>query len=136
MRSSRKCAAFPLDWKIMQFRRITAAAKPKGREKTEHSRLGMNKLGRHRRLSAVKTIYGSLFLALALPAFAQRVGDPVTPDALGKAEWIQGSAPTAWEPGKLYLIECWATWCGPCVAAIPHVNELHRKYADKCGSAG
>lgn len=29
------------------------------------------------------------------------------------------------------MFECWATWCGPCIAAIPHVNELHKKYYEK-----
>jgi thiol-disulfide isomerase/thioredoxin len=37
----------------------------------------------------------------------------------------------AFEPGKVYVLECWAIWCGPCVAAIPHVNDLHKKYHDK-----
>lgn len=60
-----------------------------------------------------------------------KVGSAVTLDALSKAEWVQGEAPKAWEPGKVYLFECWATWCGPCLAAIPHVNELHKKYAEK-----
>lgn len=69
--------------------------------------------------------------ALVSPAFALVAGDTVTPDALGKATFIQGPAPTAWEPGKIYFLECWATWCGPCVGAIPHVNGLHKKYADK-----
>ncbi|MES2569532.1 MAG: TlpA disulfide reductase family protein, partial [Verrucomicrobiota bacterium] len=45
-----------------------------------------------------------------------------------KAEWIQGTAPTAWEPDKVYVLECWATWCGPCIAAIPHVDALYDKY--------
>lgn len=58
-------------------------------------------------------------------------GASVTPDAFGKMEWIQGEGPKAWEPGKVYIFECWATWCGPCIAAIPHVNELHKKYAEK-----
>jgi len=58
-------------------------------------------------------------------------GSEVSLSAIKKADWLQGEAPTAFEPGKVYVFECWATWCGPCVALIPHVNELHKKYYDK-----
>ncbi len=81
----------------------------------------------------MKTLLRSIVATtlVAPSAFAQKAGDAVTPDALGKAEWITGTAPAAWEPGKLYILECWATWCGPCIAAIPHVDELYDKYQEK-----
>lgn len=59
------------------------------------------------------------------------VGSAVTTDVFAKLAWIQGSGPATWEPGKVYLLECWAMWCGPCLAAIPHVNALHKKYEEK-----
>ncbi len=31
--------------------------------------------------------------------------------------------------GKTVVLEFWATWCGPCIAAIPHLNELADSYA-------
>ncbi|CAN5463034.1 TlpA disulfide reductase family protein [soil metagenome] len=33
--------------------------------------------------------------------------------------------------GKVVLLDFWATWCGPCVASMPHLNELATKYKDQ-----
>jgi thiol-disulfide isomerase/thioredoxin len=38
-------------------------------------------------------------------------------------EWHKGG-PIKVEADKTYIVECWATWCGPCIAAFPHLSEL------------
>jgi thiol-disulfide isomerase/thioredoxin len=74
-------------------------------------------------------------VATAAPAEAQeppvtlKVGDPAPPLQVGK--WLKGGPINQLEKGKVYVIECWATWCGPCVAAMPHVTQLQAKYRDK-----
>ena len=35
------------------------------------------------------------------------------------------------QKGKVVLLDCWATWCVPCVKKFPHLVELHKKYAEK-----
>lgn len=31
--------------------------------------------------------------------------------------------------GRVVLIDIWATWCGPCVAAMPHLEQIHQKFS-------
>ncbi len=45
--------------------------------------------------------------------------------------WVNGEVKPADMKGKVVVVDCYATWCGPCMAAIPHNNELLKKYKDK-----
>jgi thiol-disulfide isomerase/thioredoxin len=73
-------------------------------------------------------------LALAALANAQEPAEvkPLAPGdkapALQVAEWIQGDAVPSFQQGKPYVVEFWATWCGPCRRSIPHINELYKQH--------
>jgi thiol-disulfide isomerase/thioredoxin len=71
-----------------------------------------------------------LFASLALAA------DPVTLEIGSKAPpisvetWVKGDEVKGFESGKVYVVEFWATWCGPCVASIPHLTELQKTHPE------
>ncbi len=52
------------------------------------------------------------------------------------AHFPRGEAITSLEPGQTYVVEMWATWCGPCIAAFPHLAELQKKYEGKLNVIG
>jgi thiol-disulfide isomerase/thioredoxin len=45
-------------------------------------------------------------------------------------EFIKGDPVTDWAKDKIYVVEFWATWCGPCRATIPHLTDLQKKNKD------
>jgi thiol-disulfide isomerase/thioredoxin len=50
---------------------------------------------------------------------------------LRASKWLQGEEVKSFEPGNVYVVEFWATWCGPCVMIMPHLAELQAEYRDK-----
>ncbi len=63
------------------------------------------------------------------PAEKEEIAKPETKPAtaLDGLEWIKGN-PVTFEPGKVYVVEFWATWCPPCKTSIPHLTEMQNKY--------
>jgi thiol-disulfide isomerase/thioredoxin len=54
------------------------------------------------------------------------IGDPAPP--LKVMKWLQGEEVKEFTPGKVYVVEFWATWCGPCINAMPHLVELQEEF--------
>jgi len=57
------------------------------------------------------------------------VGDPAP--ALQQGAYLKGEPVKEFEPGKVYVLEFWATWCGHCVKAFPHISKLQAQYGDE-----
>jgi thiol-disulfide isomerase/thioredoxin len=70
-----------------------------------------------------------LLLSATLSAAGLKVGDPAP--ATRPETMLQGEAVKDFKKGEVYVFECWASWCGPCIAAIPHLNELHKQMGKK-----
>ncbi len=67
---------------------------------------------------------------VAGPASALQVGDKAPPISVS---WIRGG-PYDLQEGKgknVFVLDFWATWCGPCRMSMPHLSELQKKYKDK-----
>jgi len=74
-----------------------------------------------------------LALCLAGSALAQdkvlTIGDPAP--AFKVEGYSKGTPINELKKGNVYVIEFWATWCGPCISAMPHLSDLADKYAGK-----
>src|SRR5262245_41461735 len=63
------------------------------------------------------------------PEPSLKVGDAAP--KLKADKWLQGSEVTEFTAGKIYVVEFWATWCGPCIVMMPHMSEMQAEYKDK-----
>jgi len=90
-------------------------------------------LHRHRVASAFwSLVLLSSFTAVA-SAGGPQVGDVAPPLVISEYVQAPEGADASWESlrGKVVIIEFWATWCAPCIGAIPHLNTLADQFSDE-----
>lgn len=73
--------------------------------------------------------FASVVLAaftLSATAATLAIGD-AAPE-LKASKWVKGGEVAKLEADKTYVVEFWATWCGPCRVSIPHLTEMAHKF--------
>lgn len=46
-------------------------------------------------------------------------------------DWIKNAPADKNLDHKYIVLEFWATWCGPCIAAVPHMNKIQKEFHQK-----
>ena len=62
------------------------------------------------------------------------IGSPAPP--LSVAKWVHGESIDGFDPGQVYVVEFWATWCSPCLTSMPHLSQLQQEYGDQVKFVG
>ncbi len=82
------------------------------------------------RFARISTL-AALMLGTTVPglmAQTLKIGDPAP--KLEVKSFVKGEPVKEFGAGKTYVVEFWATWCGPCKVSIPHLTELQKKHPE------
>ena len=72
----------------------------------------------------------ALLMTVGTSYATEAVGPGSPAPALKVVKWLKGDKIAKLEKDKTYVVEFWATWCGPCVQAMPHVTKLAKENPD------
>ncbi len=78
----------------------------------------------------MRAVIASAIALLAAFSSAQGLGPGEPAPPIKVAEFVKGKAVTDLSKG-VFVVEFWATWCGPCIQSIPHISSLAKKHEGK-----
>lgn len=78
-----------------------------------------------------KVLFCLSVLSIIISGYAQqpipKIGETIN---INTKNWINfNKIPIDYN--KIIIIDFWATWCGPCIAAFPELDKIQKKYANK-----
>ena len=87
-------------------------------------------LGRIEKMRSIRiSTLAAFVVGIAVPGVmgqSLKVGDKAP--KLEVKSFVKGEPVKEFEAGKTYVVEFWATWCGPCKTSIPHITDLQKKH--------
>ena len=84
-------------------------------------------------LFVLSLVAGSTIAVGASPQ-SLKVGDSAP--ALNVMTWLKGEPVARFDPGHVYVVDFWSTWCPVCAAAMPHLSAMQAKYQGKLSIIG
>lgn len=84
-----------------------------------------------------KLLIAILLFSLSMEAAAQTAHKKAQRELIGSrlltlefTDWLLNKPADTTLNARLKVLEFWASWCKPCLEAVPHLNQLQRHFSD------